>query len=243
VWGFRDEGISSVVNSLPNLGVDKVHVFRSIVSVIKRGLSDKIPQVYVYHFHSTSQPSPILLILRLFQVLFLAAPAASVLRRGCKDGAGGRRHGSCRAFGCCSCRQASGQINVCLVLFAQLHEAKLIEPVSGRQHAHQQRHERCASCAGCEQERWMRHRCLGSFLPCCFCFSRLNCSCAPAAQAPQVAKRVAARSLPPADHHPAAARQRHDTRKWLLRRFRNDFLCRIVRFGQWAGYSLLHCII
>lgn len=48
VWGFRDEGISSVVNALPNLGVDKVHVFRSVVSVIKRGLSDKIPQVYVY---------------------------------------------------------------------------------------------------------------------------------------------------------------------------------------------------
>ena len=48
VWGFRDEGISSVVNALPNLGVDKQHVFRSIVSVIKRGLSDKIPQVYVF---------------------------------------------------------------------------------------------------------------------------------------------------------------------------------------------------
>jgi len=46
VWGFRDEGISSVVNALPNLGVDKVHVFRSIVAVVKRGLSDKIPQVY-----------------------------------------------------------------------------------------------------------------------------------------------------------------------------------------------------
>ena len=51
VWGFRDEGISSVVNALPNLGVDKVHVFRSVVSVIKRGLSDKIPQVYVYFKH------------------------------------------------------------------------------------------------------------------------------------------------------------------------------------------------
>jgi hypothetical protein len=46
------------VNSLPNLGVDKVHVFRSIVSVIKRGLSDKIPQVYVFfQFNSFPQRS------------------------------------------------------------------------------------------------------------------------------------------------------------------------------------------
>jgi hypothetical protein len=70
VWGFRDEGISSVVNSLPNLGVDKVHVFRSIVSVIKRGLSDKIPQVYVYHLHSASHPSPIFRIQSLLDLSF-----------------------------------------------------------------------------------------------------------------------------------------------------------------------------
>ena len=87
VWGFRDEGISSVVNSLPNLGVDKVHVFRSIVSVIKRGLSDKIPQVYVFLnlIHSYNPHSPRVCLsyyssLRLLQVF--CDEAAKTARAG-----------------------------------------------------------------------------------------------------------------------------------------------------------------
>ncbi len=76
VWGFRDEGISSVVNALPNLGVDKVHVFRSIVAVVKRGLSDKIPQVYVSPFPEVLNAALIFMVL---QLLFLASAASSIL--------------------------------------------------------------------------------------------------------------------------------------------------------------------
>ncbi len=159
--GFRDEGISSVVNSLPNLGVDKVHVFRSIVSVIKRGLSDKIPQVYVFLnlIHSYNAHS--------------AFASGTIPRCACC----GRRHGRCGAVGCCSCREAAGQLNDYACIFPRFLQCctvgTLVEPVAGRQHAHEQGHERRAARAGCQQERGMRSRCSSILLlpPCVLCLT------------------------------------------------------------------------
>jgi hypothetical protein len=216
VWGFRDEGISSVVNSLPNLGVDKVHVFRSIVSVIKRGLSDKIPQVYVFFQFNLFPPRSFRVCLRYYSSLRL-------LQVFCDEAAKTARAGDVMAV--------VEPLVAALVAKLQVSQTSVYAETSVYARVSSRAFCFCCSLGSSlkrMQDANMRTNkdtsdvllalaanksvgCAAGAPLFSFCrpvsihVSRFGCSRPPAAQASQVAKRVAARAVAPADHHTAAA--------------------------------------
>jgi hypothetical protein len=213
VWGFRDEGISSVVNALPNLGVDKVHVFRSIVSVIKRGLADKIPQVYVFcsAFVCVSLMCTYVSYyssLRLLQVFCDAA--AKTARAGDIVAVVEPMVASLVAK-----LQASRHLESINSFASHLFFKPILSHIT--QDANMRTNKDTSDVllalaanksVGCATGGFPGPRCFPtSYSP--------NFSCSPVAQADEITKCLEASAVAFADNHSAFARQRHDSRKWI----------------------------